>query len=223
MEPPSSLWRGASEESPREDWARIRRVSHWGNTRTFRRVVVLLWIGLLAVDPITIVRLSQSFAFLAGLPDLLLPTVTQLLITWLAFRAMRIGLAQPTIEDCALLQFGVAFDALSSRQREELFERRFRNFIFGRLHLDEREAELRVRAEVAAYRLLKPGLAVVGVVYWAICLLGPFASARETLVMTAVAYTWFAVAILVLPTMIRMWTQPNEAGETSVVSTNHDA
>ncbi|HEY6852452.1 MAG TPA: hypothetical protein VI320_40355 [Terracidiphilus sp.] len=231
MEHRSSLWRsfrllltlGVAGKSAREDWTTIRQVSYWGNSRRFRRIVVLLWIGLLAVDPWMIVRLSQGFAFLAKLPVLLLPTVTQLLITWLAFRSMCIGLAQPTIEDSALLHFGVAFDALSNRQREELFQRRFRNFIFGRLHIDEREAELRQRAEVAAYRLLRPGLAVVGAVYWAICLLGPFEPVRGTLIVTAVTYTWLAVAILVLPAMIRMWTQPNEAGETSIVSTKNDA
>jgi hypothetical protein len=230
MQHRSSLWRGlrllltpsAAGKSPREDWAAIRQVSYWGNTKRFRRIVVLLWIGLLAADPLMIVRLSQSFAFLAALPALLLPTVTQLLITWLAFRSMRIGLAQPTIEDSALLQFGLTFDALSNRQREELFQRRFRNFIFGRLHVDEREAELRMRSEVAAYRLLRPGLVIVGAAYWGVCLLGPFESVRGTLVVTAVAYTWLAVAILVLPTMIRMWTQPNEAGETSIVGTNRD-
>lgn len=230
MEHRSSSWRGlrlllapgAVDKSGHEDWTTIRQVSYWGNTRRFRRIVVLLWIGLLAVDPWLIVRLSQSFAFLARLSVLLLSTVTQLLITWLAFRFMCIGLAQPTIEDSALLHFGVAFDALSNRQREELFQRRFRNFIFGRLHIDERETELRLRSEVAAYRLLRPGLAVVGAIHWAICLLGPFESVRGTLVVTAVAYTWLAVAILVLPTMIRMWTQPNEAGETRIVGMDND-
>jgi hypothetical protein len=51
-------------------------------------------------------------------------------------------------------------------------------------------------------------------------LLGPFAEVRETLVDTAIAVTWIAVAVLVLPTMVRMWTQPNEVGETRIVSAN---
>lgn len=231
MEGRSSFWRGlrvlltfgvVGAATSREDWATIRQVSHWGNTRLFRRIVVLLWIGLLAVDPWMMVSLSQRFAFLARLPVLLLPTLSQLLITWLAFRSMCIGLAQPTIEDSALLRFGMEFDALSNRQRDEIFQRRFRDFIFGRVHKDERETELRARAEVAAYRLLRPALVVVGAAYWAVCLLGPFDSIRGTLVVTAIAYTWLAVAILVLPTMIRMWTQPNEAGETRIVNTGNE-
>jgi hypothetical protein len=231
MEPRSSLWRGlrvlltfgvVGAATTREDWAIIRQISNWGNTRRFRRIVVLLWIGLLAVDPWMMVRISQRFAILASLPALLLPTLSQLLITWLAFRSMCIGLAQPTVEDSAQLLFGADFEALSNRQRDELIQRRSRNFIFGRVHKDERENELRARAEVAAYRVLRHGLVVAGVTYWAICLLGPFESTRGTLVVTAIGYTWLAVAILVLPTMIRMWTQPNEAGETRIVSTAND-
>lgn len=230
MEQRISLWRSfrlllmarKAGNAGREEWSSIRRLSYWGNTRRFRRIVVLLWIGLLAIDPWMMVRLSQSFAFLARLPILLLPTLSQLLITWLAFRAMCLALAQPTIEDSAMMHFGVAFDALSNRQREELFRRRFRDLILGRLHKDERETELRAQAEVAAYRLLKPGLAAAGTAYWAVCLFGPFESVRGTLVITAIAYTWLAVGILVLPTMVRMWTQPNEAGETRIVSNGNE-
>jgi hypothetical protein len=217
-----TLRSGVTAKSGAEDWITIRRISDWGNTRRFRRIVVLLWIALLAIDPWMIVRLSRHFAFLAQLPVLLLPTLSQLLITWLAFRTMCIGLAQPTIEDGALLRFGVEFDALSTSQREELFQSRFRDFIFGRVLKDEREAELRMRAEVAAYRVLRRGLVFAGVTYWAICLLGPFESVRGTLVITAIAYTWLTIAIFVFPTMIRMWTQPNEAGETRIVSARSD-
>lgn len=196
----------------REDWDRVRRVSHLGNTRRFRRFVVILWICMLAFDPWVVVRLTRGYAALAMLPQLLLPTLTQLVITWLAFRGARIGLAQPTLEDSALTQYGAEFDALTNPEREQLFRGRLRDLILGRVHKDEREAELRLRAEGSAYRLLRPGLVLVVAVYWAVCLSGPFAAVRETLAITAIAVTWIAVAVLVLPTMIRMWTQPNEVG-----------
>jgi len=76
---------------------------------------------------------------------------------------------------------------------------------------------LRLRAEGDAYRLLRPGLAIAIAAYWAVCLLGPFAAIREPLAITAIAFTWLAVAVLVLPTMVRMWTQPNEIGEMRIV------
>jgi hypothetical protein len=203
----------------REHWARVNRVSQWGNTRRVRRVVVLLWIAILAVDPLPIFIRTQRFAVLAKLPALLLPTLFQPFIAWAAFRMMQTGLAQPTLEDAALMQYGEQFDALASEQREQLVQQRSKDLILGRVHRDERESELRLAAERTAYRLLRPGLVLVVAAYWAVCLLGPFAAVRETLAITGLAVTWIAVAVLILPTMVRMWTQPNEVGEPQIVKT----
>jgi hypothetical protein len=207
----------------REHWQRVNRVSRWGNTRRVRRCVVLLWVAVLAVDPWVVLRLAQRFAVLAKLPALLLPTLLQPLIAWLAFRAMQTGLAQPTLEDSALMQHGEQFDALTSEQCEQLFQQRSKDLLLdallsARVHRDEREAHLRLAAEGKAYRLLRPGLVLVVAAYWAVCLLGPFAAVRETLAITGLAVTWIAVAILVLPTMVRMWTQPNELGDPQIVN-----
>jgi hypothetical protein len=202
----------------REHWARVNRVSRWGNTRLVRRWVVLLWIALLAVDPWVVLTLAQRFAVLAKLPALLVPTLLQPLIAWLAFRAMQTGLAQPTLEDDALMQHGEPFDALTSEQRQQLLQQRSKDLLLGRIHRDEREAELRLAAEGTAYRLLRPGLVLVVAAYWAVCLLGPFAAVRETLAITGLAVTWVAIAVLVLPTMVRMWTQPNEVGDPQIVN-----
>ena len=206
----------------REHWARVNRLSRWGNTRRVRRLVVLLWIAVLAVDPWVVMRLAQRFAVLAQLPALLLPTLSQLLIAWLVFRAMQIGLAQPTLDDAAQMQHGEEFDALTSEQREQLFQQRSKDLVLGRVNRDEREAELRLAAEGRAYRLLRPGLISVVVASWAVCKLGPFAVVRETLPITAIAVTWIAVAVLVLPTMVRMWTQPNEIGEPQIVKSEKE-
>ena len=195
----------------------IRRVSLWGSNRRMRRVAVLLWIGMLGFDPWVVSRLARSYAHLAMLPELLLPTLTQLGITWLAFRGMRIGLAQPTLEDSAVMQYGSDFESLTDKQCDDLYERRFRDFILGRVGKDERENDLRLQSEGDAYRLLRPGLAIAIATYWAVCLLGPFAAIREALAITAIVFTWLAVAVLVLPTMVRMWTQPNEVGEMRIV------
>jgi len=202
----------------REHWARVNRVSRWGNTRRVRRCVVLLWIAVLAVDPWIVFRLAQRFAVLAKLDTLLWPTILQLLIVWLAFRPMQTGLAQPTLDDDALMRHDKEFDALTVQQREQLLEQRSQSLLLGRVNRDEREAELRLDAERRAYRLLRPGLVLVVAAYWAVCLLGPFAAVRETLAITGLAVTWIAVAVLVLPTMVRMWTQPNELGDPQIVN-----
>ena len=228
MECESRLWRRLgswflpvkSGSAGDGEWDKVRKAAHWGNARHFRRFVVLLWIGMLAIDPWMVSLLVRTYAVLGTLPHLLLPTLTQLAITWLAFRGVQIGLAQPTLDDSAMMQHGEEFEALTDQEREELFQQRLRDSLQGKVRTDEREAELQLHAEGAAYRLLRPGLALVVAGYWAACLLGPFAKVRETLVDTAIAVTWIAVAVLVLPTMVRMWTQPNEVGETRIVNLN---
>jgi hypothetical protein len=46
-----------------------------------------------------------------------------------------------------------------------------------------------------------------------VCLLGPFEATRSALAVTAVVVTWLAALVLAAPTMIRMWTQPDEPDE----------
>jgi hypothetical protein len=93
-----------------------------------------------------------------------------------------------------------------------------RDGIFGRVKVDEREAELRLRARGAAYRLLGPALLVFLAGYWAVCLLGPFGATRSALAVTAVVVTWLVALVLAAPTMIRMWTQPDEPEESTAVA-----
>ena len=202
----------------REEWTKVRRLSRWGGNRRHRRVLMLLWISLLMLDAKIAISVAQHDAAFAIFPTLLLFGVA----LW-AFRRMEIGLAQPTLEDRAVMQYGAEFDALNEKQRGEVFQQQIRDSIWGRVRKDEREAELRLQSEGAAYRLLRPGLVLVVAAYWAVCLLGPFEPIREALIITAIAFTWLAVAVLVLPTMIRMWTQPNEVGEPRIVGTENEA
>jgi len=93
-----------------------------------------------------------------------------------------------------------------------------RDGLFGRVKVDEHEAERRLQAQAAAYRLLGPALVVFVAGYWGVCLFGPFEATRSALAVTAVVVTWLAALVLAAPTMIRMWTQPDEPGETAAVA-----
>jgi hypothetical protein len=197
----------------REEWEKVQRAVQSGRSRRMRRVTVILWIGVLAFQA-WVSYIGARLWVGAGLTN----TVLMLGLALFAFYRMRIGLAQPSLEDRALTEYGRSFDALKEKQRGELFEREIRDGIRGRVQFDEREEELRRRSEADAYRLLRPGLVIVVGLYWAVCLLGPFAAYRESLAVTAVAFSWMAAVVLVLPTMVRMWTQPDDvSGEPSVV------
>jgi hypothetical protein len=180
--------------------------------RFSRRALVVVWTAMITVWASMGFRVTRNDVVFA-----LLQTGLVVALAWLVFRMLRNRLAQPTLESRALMEYGTKFDALTEEQREDLNKRQSRDALAGRVQKDEREAELQLQAESTAYRLLRPGLAIVVAGYWLGCLFGPFASIRETLARTAIIFTWLAVGVLVLPTMVRMWTQPDEVREPVVV------
>jgi hypothetical protein len=196
-----------------EEWAKVRKMSRTGKNRRTRRLFALLWVPALAFEIAVSLRMVRLDPW-AGLISAAWLTV----LMGLAVRACRIGFAQVSLEDRAVIEYGVEFDALKERQRGEVFQRAVRDGLFGRVKVDEHEAEQRLRAQGAAYRLLGPGLVVFVAGYWGVCLFGPFESTRSALAVTAVVVTWLSALVLAAPTMIPMWTQPDEPGETAGVA-----
>ena len=196
-----------------EEWAKVRKMSRSGKSRRARRRFTLLWVPALALEiavSLWVVRIDPW----AGLMSATWLTI----LMGLTVRAMRIGFAQVSLEDRAVMQYGAEFDALQEKQRGDIFQQAVRDGLFGRVKVDEHEAEQRLRAQGAAYRLLGPALVVFVAGYWAVCLFGPFAATRSALAVTAVVVTWLSALVLAAPTMIRMWTQPDEPEETAVVA-----
>jgi hypothetical protein len=201
-----------SEKLGPEEWAKVCKGSRTGKRRTRRLLFALLWVPVLAFEIAVSVRVVRLDPW-AGLISA--AWLTALLGLWV--RSLRIGFAQVSLEDRAVTEYGAEFDALKEKQRGDLFQRAVRDGLFGRVKVDEREAELRLRAQGAAYRLLGPALVVFVAGYWGVCLLGPFQATRSALAVTAVVVTWMAALVLATPTMIRMWTQPDEPEETAAV------
>jgi hypothetical protein len=195
-----------------EEWAKVRKISPAGKRRTRRLLFAFLWLPVLAFEIAVSLRMVRVDPW-AGLISTAWLTV--LLGLWV--RSLRIGFAQVSLEDRAVMEYGAEFNALKEKQRGEIFQRAVRDGLFGRVKVDEHEAERRLQAQGAAYRLLGPALAVFVAGYWAVCLFGPFEATRSALAVTAVVVTWLAALVLAAPTMIRMWTQPDEPGETAAV------
>jgi hypothetical protein len=195
-----------------EEWAKVRKISPSGKRRTRRLLFALLWVPVLAFEIAVSLRMVRLDPW-AGLISTAWLTV--LLGLWV--RSLRIGFAQVSLEDRAVMKYGAEFDALKEKQRGEIFQQALRDGLFGRVKVDEHEAERRLKAQGAAYRLLGPTLLVFVAGYWAVCLFGPFETTRSALAVTAVVVTWLVALVLAAPTMIRMWTQPDEPGETAAV------
>jgi hypothetical protein len=202
-----------SEKLGPKEWAKVLKMSRTGTRRTRRLVLGLLNLPVLAFEIAVSVRIVRLDPW-AGL----ISTAWLALLLGLFVRALRIAFAQVSLEDRAVMEYGTEFDALKAKQRVEVFKRAVRDGIFGRVKVDEREAELRLRAQGAAYRLLGPALLVFLAGYWGVCLLGPFGATRSALAVTAVVVTWLVALVLAAPTMIRMWTQPDEPEESTAVA-----
>jgi hypothetical protein len=196
-----------------EEWAKVRKIAPTGKRRTRRLLFALLWVPILVFEIAVSLRMVRLDPW-AGL----LSTAWLALLLGLWVRSLRIGFAQVSLEDRAFMEYGTEFDVLKEKQRGELFQRAVRDGLFGRVKVDEHEAERRLQAQGAAYRLLGPALAVFVAGYWAVCLFGPFEASRTPLAVTAVVVTWLSALVLAAPTMIRMWTQPDEPGQTAAVA-----
>jgi hypothetical protein len=195
-----------------EEWTKVRKMSRTGTRRARRLLFALLWVPVLAFEIAVSLRMVRLDPW-AGL----ISTTWLIVLLGLWVRSLRIGFAQVSLEDRAVIEYGAEFDALKEKQRGEIFHRAVRDGLFGRVKVDEHEADRRLRAQGAAYRLLGPALVVFVTGYWAVCLFGPFAVTRNALAVTAVVVTWLAALVLATPTMIRMWTQPDEPEETAAV------
>jgi hypothetical protein len=201
-----------SEKLGPEEWAKVIKRSRPAKRR-MRRVLTLAWLPVLAFEILVSLRVVRLDPW-AGLMSAALLTM----VMGLAVRALRIGFAQVSLEDRAVMEYGAEFDVLKEKQRGEIFQRAVRDGLFGRVKVDEREAEQRLRAQGVAYRLLGPALVVFVAGYWGVCLFGPFEATRSALAVTAVVVTWLVALVLAAPTVIRMWTQPDEPGETAAVA-----
>jgi hypothetical protein len=202
-----------SEKLGPEEWAKVQQMSRSGKRRTRRLSIALLWVPTLAAEIAISLRLVRIDAWAGLISSAWLAVLLGLAVRW-----FRIGFAQVSLQDRALIEYGADFDALKEKQRGQVFKRAVRDGLFGRVKVDEREAELRLQAQGAAYRLLGPALLVFVAVYWAVCLFGPFEATRGALAVTAVVVTWLAALVLAAPTMIRLWNQPDDPEETAAVA-----
>jgi hypothetical protein len=195
-----------------EEWAKVRKISPTGKRRTRRLLFAFLWVPVLAFEIAVSLRMVHVDPW-AGL----ISTAWLAALLGLWVRSLRIGFAQVSLEDRAAIEYGAEFDALKEKQRGEIFQQAVRDGLFGRVKIDEHEAARRLQAQGAAYRLLGPALLLFVTGYWAVCLLGPFQATRNALAVTAVVVTWMVALVLAAPTMIRMWTQPDEPTEIAAV------
>jgi hypothetical protein len=152
----------------------------------------------------------RSFAF----------SVSLAMIAAGGFRRER--LVVKSLDDRAQVRHGVNFDQLSDAEQKEIL-RRYR--VWGYVldpdwNPDERQRALRLHANESAFRFLRKALPCFAAAYWMVYLWVPAGQWRESLMDSPVLIMWLVVFVINLPALIEMWTEPDEIGESRVVSTS---
>jgi len=139
-----------------------------------------------------------------------------LLIAWGSLRQMRRSLPVSSLDEYALTHYGSEFLAVEERARALAFLEFERD---EGLREDEHEATLVGRSKEIAYRILRPCLILlIGVYLWVVCRQQPLARPQVMFQITADTGIWLALMALVLPTMVRAWTQPDNPAEPMLVA-----
>jgi hypothetical protein len=128
-----------------------------------------------------------------------------------------------SLEDRAQLDFGKPYGRLSSRQKFDVWVRVRREMQAGGRAPDERDALAQREAEGRAVRILQVGVPVFVTGFWVVCLCLPASGVRVGLLIGAAVMSVMAIAVVILPDVIRMWTQPDEVGEPKVVPMGREA
>jgi hypothetical protein len=192
-----------------EEWQKIRRLEGHGTSQKARRFLMVGWL-LIAMAGLWIgLRVAHQDGvamggFVAG---------AQLLFFCWGMWLARNNLAQISLEDRSVMEFGSEFEALKEGQRAQIFQRRVRETFWGRRVVDEHEADLRLHAQGDAFRLLRwilPG--VVGIC-WLACFANRSSHSANFPQELAIGFTWVVVMVLATPVLVRMWTQADEPGE----------
>ena len=126
-------------------------------------------------------------------------------------------------EDPGMTEYGIPYYRLTTAQRRPLIERYRDELWKRRFYPDERQRVEQQRAELAAFRLLRRTAILMAVVVWAVYLIAPEGAIGrvlqlgKTLFDSPLVLSWMVLALLALPTLIRLWAEPDEPGEPAPV------
>jgi hypothetical protein len=196
------------------EWSKVLRWTAIGRSRRGRRLLALLWLGLIASWLVFALRSLHSVCDCRwdGFDSLFLTAIAFVTTIFFLHRT-QLQMNEVTLEDHAIGQHGVGFTELPEDKRYGLFQKFIRDRIRGSRFPDERELALQREADVSAYHILRWSLPVVVLAYWLVCLMLPITASHVSLIVSAIVLSWLVIAILVLPVILRLWTEPDSVAE----------
>jgi hypothetical protein len=122
------------------------------------------------------------------------------------------------LDERALLDFGKPYVDLSPMHQFDVRVRVRREQRRGGPPADERDALMQHEAEQRAYRLLRYALPCLSLGNWLACLIFAHGPMRAGFVISAMVFSIVVAVVLMLPELIRLWTEPDEILEPRTVS-----
>lgn len=122
-----------------------------------------------------------------------------------------------SLDDWAVLEYGVEFEKLAEGQQKEILRRYRVGTYFLNDYPDEFEAAREAGAHLQAYAVMKVLLPSILIVYWMGWKWLPVGRLRAGWTDGPVVMMWVMLLVLGLSRMIRMWTEPDDVGEPRVV------
>jgi len=123
-----------------------------------------------------------------------------------------------SLDDRAMLEYGVEFDELEEPQQQQVLRRYRVGTYFWNYFPDELEVAQERDASLRAYGVLKILLPALALVYWLGWRLLPEGRVRAGWTDGPVVLAWVLLLVLALPQMIQLWTEQDEVGEPRVVA-----
>ncbi len=172
--------------------------------RRARRLEAVLFISILLLGLLS-----------AGVPfrwENLVVLVPPYLLVLLTFRRWRsLGLIRVnSLDDRAMLEYGVTFDKLDDAQEKEILRRYRVGTYLMNYFPDERETELMREAHVRAFDVMKVLLPTVAAIYWAGWKLLPAGRIRTGWTDFPVVLFWLFLMMLGLPQVVHLWSAPDD-------------
>ncbi len=128
-----------------------------------------------------------------------------------------------SLDDRAMAEYGTEFEKLGEAQQKEILMRYRVGTYLLNYYPDELEEARERESYGRAYGVLRWLLPLLAMVYWVGWRLLPEGRMRAGWTDGPVVLTWVLLLVLALPQMIRMWTEPDEVGETKVVAMEREA
>lgn len=205
----------------RKGWlTKLRELNAKGATKSLRRFAVVIWLltpafwCLMAIADLGSWRDSGRLYGVASCISCF-AAVGLAMFNILLCRRSLLG---ASLDDMARTLYDRPFLDLNDVEKHRVKWRLRQGYRKGGRALDEREVVMQREAERRAFRILRIVLPVLVVACWAACLCAPVGQMRVGLLIGAVAFSMLALLVMALPEVIRLWIEPDAAGEPEIAA-----